>query len=134
MDILFHSVLVLFTRLKKISVQPVNEPRVKSCPGGLNIQRKTRIFFKDNLELTLIIMHGLIGLLGTSLNHTPISWLWESPENYQKESLGSSPNLIIYKAARVSLSSCSNSRLLGIIPFGSLHSVLILAFANKHMD
>lgn len=73
-DILFHSILVLLKN-KKIPVQPVNEHRVKGYTGGLNIQRKTRIFFKDNLELALIIMHGLIGLLGTSLNHIPISWL-----------------------------------------------------------
>ena len=49
----------------------INKPGVKGNPNGTNICRKTRIFFKDNLNSVTIVVNRFIRFLCASLNFFP---------------------------------------------------------------
>ena len=58
----------------------INKHKVKKHLSGINM-RKTRIFFKKNLKLIVLVMNRFIRFLCVSLNFSSINKLWKSMRN-----------------------------------------------------
>ena len=69
--------MVLFNRRDRFQFCPLIN-RVKSYLNGINVCRKIRIFFKNNLEWILIVMNWFIRFLCESVNFVLINRLWKS--------------------------------------------------------
>lgn len=67
-----------FSIEEKVLFESIDKHRVKSYLGDINIWGKTRIFFKNNQKLIVIVMNRCIRFLCASLNFVLISRLKKS--------------------------------------------------------
>ena len=70
-DLVPPSILVPLPLKENDPCSAINKLGVKGNPNGTNICRKTRIFFKDNLNSVTIVVKRFIGFLCASLNFFP---------------------------------------------------------------
>ena len=65
-----HSILVHFTRRERSWFCPFMNG-VECYPSGFNMDRKTRILLKNNLESTVMVVHRFTGFWNANLNLIP---------------------------------------------------------------
>lgn len=76
-----------FSIEENILFESIDKHTVKSYLGDINIWGKTRIFFKNNQKLIIIIMNRCIRFSCASLNFVSINRLKKAPKNYSVKSL-----------------------------------------------